>query len=199
MRQENESCSCAPGTPSACIPSYRHRSIIDFVRYLFRHAAKWTPLEDLRFCVKIGLGLARIRGMRRSLTDDEQDTIAKEIVEHLEFVQLENRARVSPRWPRSRSHAKAMILPREYTWTICIIRANAKCIEIPGAKFDDGTRLALGCTVARSYTINSEQPVHSISAYASTSNCLSQFTILFGDASRSSRLRLEPRVFVRYT
>ena len=47
----------------------------------------WTPLEDLRFYVKIGLrkGLARIRGMRRSLTDDEQDTIAKEIVEHLEL------------------------------------------------------------------------------------------------------------------
>jgi hypothetical protein len=45
----------------------------------------WSTAEDLRFCVKMGLrkGLARIRGMRRSLTDDEQDTIAKEIVEHL--------------------------------------------------------------------------------------------------------------------
>jgi hypothetical protein len=30
-------------------------------------------------------GLTRIRGMRRALTDDEQDTIAKEIVEHLEL------------------------------------------------------------------------------------------------------------------
>jgi hypothetical protein len=47
----------------------------------------WTTAQDLRFCVKMGLwkGLARIRGMRRALTDDEQDTVAKEIVEHLEL------------------------------------------------------------------------------------------------------------------
>jgi hypothetical protein len=38
--------------------------------------AMWTKFDDLRFCVKMGLrkGLARIRGMRRPLTDDEQDT-----------------------------------------------------------------------------------------------------------------------------
>ena len=47
--------------------------------------AMWTAAEDLCFCVKMGLrkGLARIRGMRRSLTEDEQEVIAKEIVEHL--------------------------------------------------------------------------------------------------------------------
>jgi hypothetical protein len=47
----------------------------------------WTKIDDLRFCVKMGLrkGLARIRGLRRALTDDEQDTVAKEIVEHLEL------------------------------------------------------------------------------------------------------------------
>jgi len=47
----------------------------------------WTRLQDLRFCVKMGLrkGLARIRGLRRSLTEEEQETIAKEIVEHLEL------------------------------------------------------------------------------------------------------------------
>jgi hypothetical protein len=30
-------------------------------------------------------GLARIRGLRRALTDDEQDVVAKEIVEHLQL------------------------------------------------------------------------------------------------------------------
>ena len=29
--------------------------------------------------------MPRIRGLRRALTDDEQDTVAKEIVEHLEL------------------------------------------------------------------------------------------------------------------
>jgi hypothetical protein len=49
--------------------------------------AMWTTAQDLRFCVKMGLrkGLTRIRGLRRALTDDEQDTVAKEIVEHLEL------------------------------------------------------------------------------------------------------------------
>jgi hypothetical protein len=39
--------------------------------------------------------LVRVRGMRRSLTDDEQDTIAREIVEHLE---LSNWKLGPPRW-----------------------------------------------------------------------------------------------------
>jgi hypothetical protein len=47
----------------------------------------WSTVEDLRFRVKMGLrkGLARIRGMRRSLTEDQQDSVAKAIVEHLEL------------------------------------------------------------------------------------------------------------------
>jgi hypothetical protein len=47
----------------------------------------WTKIDDLRFSVKMGRrkGLARIRGLRRALTDDEQDTVAKAIVEHLEL------------------------------------------------------------------------------------------------------------------
>jgi hypothetical protein len=47
----------------------------------------WTTAQDLRFSVKMGLrkGLARIRGLRRALTDDEQETVAKEIVDHLEL------------------------------------------------------------------------------------------------------------------
>jgi hypothetical protein len=47
----------------------------------------WITSDDLKFCVKMGLrkGLARIRGMRRSLTDEQQESIAKEIVEHLEL------------------------------------------------------------------------------------------------------------------
>ena len=59
---------------------------LDNVLALFYAAvAMWTAAEDLCFCVKIGLrkGLARIRGMRRSLTEDEQEVIAKQIVEHL--------------------------------------------------------------------------------------------------------------------
>jgi hypothetical protein len=52
---------------------------IDNVHVLFLSCAMWTATQDLRFCVKIGLrkGLGRIRGLRRALTDDEQDTVAK--------------------------------------------------------------------------------------------------------------------------
>jgi hypothetical protein len=47
----------------------------------------WTRIEDPGFCVKMGLrkGLARVRGLRRAFTDDEQEVIAKMIVEHLEL------------------------------------------------------------------------------------------------------------------
>jgi hypothetical protein len=47
----------------------------------------WTAAEDLCFCVKMGLrkGLARVRGIRRALSDDEQNTVAREIIEHLEL------------------------------------------------------------------------------------------------------------------
>ena len=46
----------------------------------------WTKAEDLRLSVVMGLrkGLSLIRGMRRSLTEEEQHKIAGAIVEHLE-------------------------------------------------------------------------------------------------------------------
>jgi hypothetical protein len=46
----------------------------------------WSKAESLRFSVKLGLrkGLKLIRGMRRALTDDEQDRVARVIVEDLE-------------------------------------------------------------------------------------------------------------------
>jgi hypothetical protein len=47
----------------------------------------WSKRETLQFTIKLGLrkGLALIRGMRRSLTDDEQDRVAKAIADHLEL------------------------------------------------------------------------------------------------------------------
>ena len=47
----------------------------------------WSKRQTLQFTVKLGLrkGLALIRGMRRSLTDAEQDRVAGAIVEHLEL------------------------------------------------------------------------------------------------------------------
>jgi hypothetical protein len=47
----------------------------------------WSKRETLQFTIKLGLrkGLALIRGMRRSLTDDEQDRVADTIVKHLEL------------------------------------------------------------------------------------------------------------------
>jgi hypothetical protein len=47
----------------------------------------WSKAESLRFCVKMGLrkGLALVRGMRRSLTDHEQNTVSQAIVDHLEL------------------------------------------------------------------------------------------------------------------
>jgi len=46
----------------------------------------WSRTETLRFSVMLGLrkGLALIRGMCRSLTEDEQQLVAGAIVEHLE-------------------------------------------------------------------------------------------------------------------
>jgi hypothetical protein len=47
----------------------------------------WSKHESLQFTVKLGLrkGLALLRGMRRALTEDEQDRVASAIVEHLEL------------------------------------------------------------------------------------------------------------------
>ena len=68
----------------------------------------WTTAQDLRFCIKMGLrkGLARIRGMRRALTEDEQDTVAKEIVEHLEL----SNWKIEPGEPL-RGHGQGVIPP----------------------------------------------------------------------------------------
>ena len=46
----------------------------------------WSKRETLQFTVKLGLrkGLRLIRGMRRALTDDEQEKIARAIVDDLE-------------------------------------------------------------------------------------------------------------------
>jgi hypothetical protein len=46
----------------------------------------WDKADELRLSVVMGLrkGLSLIRGMRRSLTEDEQHKIAGVIVEHLE-------------------------------------------------------------------------------------------------------------------
>jgi hypothetical protein len=45
----------------------------------------WTPDDDLRLSLVMGLrkGLKQIRGMRRSLTEDQQDRVANEIAKHL--------------------------------------------------------------------------------------------------------------------
>jgi hypothetical protein len=59
---------------------------VDFVLRLFSYAGMWTRADELRLSVVMGLraGLKLIRGMRRSLTEEEQHKIAKAIVEHLE-------------------------------------------------------------------------------------------------------------------
>jgi hypothetical protein len=46
----------------------------------------WTKADSLRLTVVMGLrkGLKLCRGMRRSLTEDEQHKVAGVIVEHLE-------------------------------------------------------------------------------------------------------------------
>jgi hypothetical protein len=46
----------------------------------------WDRAAELRFSVMMGLrrGLSLCRGMRRALTEDEQQKVAGPIVEHLE-------------------------------------------------------------------------------------------------------------------
>jgi hypothetical protein len=46
----------------------------------------WTKADDLRLSVVAGLraGLKLIRGMRRSLTEEQQHIVAREIVDHLQ-------------------------------------------------------------------------------------------------------------------
>jgi hypothetical protein len=53
--------------------------------------------------------LSLIRGVRRSLTEDEQHKIAGAIVDHLEQKQLEDRAGAIIRGPRSTDHVKVIV------------------------------------------------------------------------------------------
>jgi hypothetical protein len=68
----------------------------------------WTRADDLRLSVVMGLraGLRRIRGMRRSLTEDEQHKVVDAIVAHLE----------STNWkiegPPAEGHGQYLIPPR---------------------------------------------------------------------------------------
>jgi hypothetical protein len=61
----------------------------------------WSKRETLQFTVKLGLrkGLAVIRGMRRSLSDAEQERVAGAIVEHLELSR-DDRGRSTAARPR---------------------------------------------------------------------------------------------------
>jgi len=45
----------------------------------------WTNADEFRFAIRMGLrkGLSLIRGMRRALTEDEQDRIAGEVADSL--------------------------------------------------------------------------------------------------------------------
>ncbi len=47
----------------------------------------WSPQDDLRLTIKIGLrkGLKLVHGMRRALSDPEQDRVATAIAEHLKL------------------------------------------------------------------------------------------------------------------
>jgi hypothetical protein len=46
----------------------------------------WSTADELRFCIRMGLrkGLALVRGMRRALTEEEQDRVAGEIAADLQ-------------------------------------------------------------------------------------------------------------------
>jgi hypothetical protein len=65
---------------SSCTP------VVDFVPFLFFIAGMWTRADELRLSVVMGLrrGLGLIRGMRRTLTEEQQHTVARAIVDHLE-------------------------------------------------------------------------------------------------------------------
>jgi hypothetical protein len=54
---------------------------------MFSYRMAWTAADEFLFCVKMGLrkGLALVRGMRRALTDEEQERVATQIVEQLRY------------------------------------------------------------------------------------------------------------------
>jgi hypothetical protein len=72
-------------------------------------AGMWTRADDLRLSVVMGLrdGLGRIRGMRRSLTEDEQHKVADAIVQHLESTNWK-----IEKGPPAEGHGQYLIPPR---------------------------------------------------------------------------------------
>jgi hypothetical protein len=75
---------CSHPHPPGCQPACKAN--LDFVLGSFLTWTMWTRTQDLRLSVVMGLrkGLRLVRGMRRSLTEDEQHKVADAIVEHLE-------------------------------------------------------------------------------------------------------------------
>jgi hypothetical protein len=69
----------------------------------------WTKAEDLRFSVMIGLrdGLRLVRGMRRSLTENEQRKVAGAIAKHLESTNWK-----FEKGPPAEGHGQCIIPPR---------------------------------------------------------------------------------------
>ena len=52
-----------------------------------RDTMTWTSRDDLRLAIRMGLGkgLALVRGMRRTMTEEEQDRVAEAIADHLKL------------------------------------------------------------------------------------------------------------------
>jgi hypothetical protein len=69
----------------------------------------WTRADDLRLSVVMGLraGLKSVRGMRRSLTEDEQHKVASAIVHHLESTN-----RKIEKGPPAEGHGQYLIPPK---------------------------------------------------------------------------------------
>ena len=71
----------------------------------------WSKADDLPLSVVMGLrkGLSLIRGMRRSLTEDEQHKVATAVVEHLEEHHLEDRTRSNARGTWAKPHVQVKL------------------------------------------------------------------------------------------
>jgi hypothetical protein len=63
----------------------RPATSLDYVPILFFARRMWMRDDDLRLSIVMGLraGLKLIRGMRRSLSEDEQHKVADAIMRHL--------------------------------------------------------------------------------------------------------------------
>jgi hypothetical protein len=69
----------------------------------------WTRADDQRLSVIMGsrAGLMSVRGMRRSLTEDEQHKVADAIVQHLESTNWK-----IEKGPPAEGHGQYLIPPR---------------------------------------------------------------------------------------